>query len=342
LHQPSDKRLKEIQMMKIERREIYTRLYEGIRRLNVYIPEDVQQAIRSAAGKESGPGKVVLQRILENIDLAEQKNRPVCQDTGMLVVLVTIGTGVVITGPEPGTSEGLFIGSIIEEAAEAAYREGFFRKSVVSDPLKDRKNSGTNLPPVIHYELVPGERLEIALLPKGFGSENCSALHMLKPTAGKAEVVAAVVDSMRRAGGSPCPPTILGIGLGGTMEKAALLSKKALLREVNDRHPDPWYADLEDEILEAVNALGIGPGGLGGVTTSLAVKIEPWATHIAGLPVAITVNCWADRKVILSWPDPTAGAGTGGPGSTRESQESQTRQGGQESQESGPREGVQP
>lgn len=287
-------------MTTIDRRDIYSRLYSAIRRLNVHIPEDVRAAITAAEGRESGPGRTVLERILENMELAEEKGRPVCQDTGMLVALVTIGTGVEITAEGGGSS---FIGAIIEEAAEAAYREGYFRKSVVSDPLKERRNSGTNLPPVIHYELAPGGVLEIALLAKGFGSENCSAVHMLKPTAGKAEVIQAAVDTLRRAGGSPCPPTILGIGLGGTMEQAALLSKKALLRELDDRHPDPWYARLEEEILEAVNALGIGPGGLGGNVSCLGVKIEKRPTHIAGLPMAITVNCWADRKALLSWPE---------------------------------------
>lgn len=330
-------------MRQIDSRNIFKRIYEGIRKLNVVIPGDVRQALKRAAEREEGPGRQVLCRVLENMDLAEKQQRPVCQDTGMLLALVKIGTGVVISGGTTdddndddngddngdaagnatgkaisetagGTTEvPTFLGTIIEEAVEAAYRDGYFRKSVVRDPLKDRTNSGNNLPPVIHYEMVPGDGLEIALLAKGFGSENCSALHMLKPTAGKEEVIAAIVETVRKAGGSPCPPTVLGIGLGGTMEKAAILSKKALLRELPHRHPDPWYAALEDEILEAVNALGIGPGGLGGRTTSLGVKIEPWPTHIAGLPLAVTVNCWADRKMILSWPEESGG--TESPGS---------------------------
>ncbi len=297
-------------MREISRQDIFTRVYEGIRTLNVRIPEDVRRALTAASAAETGLGKKVLERILENIELAQQKRRPVCQDTGMLLGLITIGTGVRIAGEEITPHSGpdrVFIGSIIEEASEAAYRDGFFRKSVVSDPLKERINSGTNLPPVLHYELVPGDGLEIALMAKGFGSENCSAVHMLKPTAGKEEVLDAVVDTVRRAGGSPCPPTVLGIGIGGTMEKAALLSKKALLRDLSDDHPDPWYAELEAEILQAVNSLGIGPGGLGGKTTSLAVKVETYPTHIAGLPVAVTVNCWADRKLVLSWLDENGG-----------------------------------
>jgi len=297
-------------MREISRQDIFTRVYEGIRTLNVRIPEDVRRALTAAFAAETGLGKKVIERILENIELAQQKRRPVCQDTGMLLGLITIGTGVRIAGEEITPHSGpdrVFIGSIIEEASEAAYRDGFFRKSVVSDPLKERINSGTNLPPVLHYELVPGDGLEIALMAKGFGSENCSAVHMLKPTAGKEEVLDAVVDTVRRAGGSPCPPTILGIGIGGTMEKAALLSKKALLRDLSDDHPDPWYAELEAEILQAVNSLGIGPGGLGGKTTSLAVKVETYPTHIAGLPVAVTVNCWADRKLVLSWLDENGG-----------------------------------
>ncbi|MFW5726947.1 MAG: fumarate hydratase [Spirochaetia bacterium] len=304
-------------MREISRQDIFNRVYEGIRELNVRIPADVRQALTAASAAETGLGKKVLERILENIELAKDKQRPVCQDTGMLLAMITIGTGVRIAGEEiapHSSSDRHFIGSIIEEATEAAYRDGFFRKSVVSDPLKQRTNSDTNLPPVLHYELVPGDGLEIALLAKGFGSENCSAIHMLKPTAGKEEVLAAVVDTVRRAGGSPCPPTVLGIGIGGTMEKAALLSKRALLRDLSASHPDPWYAELEAEILAAVNKLGIGPGGLGGRTTSLAVKVETYPTHIAGLPVAITVNCWADRKLILSWPSQTTGAeGAAGP-----------------------------
>ncbi len=307
-------------MSEISRQDIFTRVYEGIRELNVRIPADVRQALTAAYAAETGLGKKVLERILENIELAQQKQRPVCQDTGMLLAMITVGTGVILTGAEKessGAAQRHFIGDIIEEATEAAYRDGFFRKSVVSDPLKQRTNSDTNLPPVLHYELVPGDGLEIALMAKGFGSENCSAIHMLKPTAGKQEVVETVVETVRRAGGSPCPPTVLGIGIGGTMEKAALLSKRALLRDLSDSHPDPWYAELETEILAAVNNLGIGPGGLGGGTTSLAVKVETYPTHIAGLPVAITVNCWADRKLILCWPPEmpgTTGAeGTAGP-----------------------------
>lgn len=275
----------------IDRNELFSALYQQVLQMNVRLGSDVKRTIEAAAEKEQGYGHSVLSHVLENIRIADLKNRPMCQDTGMVLCFAEIGENVKLND---GTFE-----VVINKAVEKGYNDGCFRKSVVQDPLKDRTNTGNNLPVMIHYKLVSGERVKISLLAKGFGSENCSALHMLKPTEGRQAVIDAVIASVTKAGGSPCPPTVLGIGIGGTMDIAARLSKEALLRELDDVHPDPWYAELEDDILNAVNATGIGPGGLGGSVTSLGVKIQTAATHIAGMPVAVTVNCWADRKGVV-------------------------------------------
>lgn len=212
----------------------------------------------------------------------------------MVVGIIRIGDDVKIEGN---------LRKAIYDGIEQAYEEGYFRKSVVGDPLKDRKNTGTNLPPVLHYDLVEGDKLEINLLSKGFGSENCSQIRMMKPTSTRQQVIDAVCEIIQTAGGAPCPPTVLGIGIGGTMDYAARLSKEALIRNLDDSHPDPWYADLEKDILAAVNNLGIGAGGLGGIISCLAVKIREFPTHIAGMPLAVTVNCWAERKVKICLPE---------------------------------------
>ncbi|MBN2658581.1 MAG: fumarate hydratase [Spirochaetales bacterium] len=275
----------------IERAQIYHALKAGIKETGVVLPGDVKRALHQAIEKETGPAGKVLRFIAENLESAERENMPMCQDTGMVVAFVEMGDKVEI--------KDAFIDDIIHDAIADAYEEGFFRKSVVEDPLNGRKNTGNNLPAVIHHELKKGSDLKISLMLKGFGSENCSRLAMLKPTAGREEVIESIAKIVVEAGGSPCPPTILGIGIGGTMDYAAKLSKKALIRELDDSHPDPWYAQLEDDILKRVNELGIGGGGLGGDITTLAVKVEKFPTHIAGLPVAVTVNCWADRKTIV-------------------------------------------
>jgi len=275
----------------IERAEIYKALKAGIMETGVVLPEDVKRALHQAMEKETGPAEKVLRYIAQNLESAERENMPMCQDTGMVVAFVEMGDQVEI--------KDAFVDDIIHDAIRDAYEEGFFRKSVVDDPLNGRKNTGNNLPAVIHHDLKKGRDLKISLMLKGFGSENCSRLTMLKPTAGREEVIESIAKIVVEAGGSPCPPTILGIGIGGTMDYAAKLSKKALTRELDDSHPDPYYARLEDDILKRVNELGIGGGGLGGDITTLAVKVEKFATHIAGLPVAVTVNCWADRKAIV-------------------------------------------
>lgn len=256
----------------------------------VELPEDVVSEIKRASKEESGPAAEVLKNILLNLDKAKNKSLPLCQDTGMVWVLVEQGENLFVDGS---------LKNAIHNGVKKAYDIGYFRKSVVTDPVFGRENSQTNLPPVIHYESVPGDKLKISLLLKGFGSENCSKTFMLKPTDGKDAVVNAVVETMKIAGGSPCPPVVLGVGVGGTIDKAALLSKVALLRDVNSRSKKTEWAELEQEIYEKVNALNIGPGGLSGRYTTLGVMSEHYPTHIAGLPVAITVNCWADRKAKL-------------------------------------------
>ena len=251
-------------------------LIKAIRRL----PDEALGLIRKAAIEESHPsGKLVLEAIEENIRISSETGLPLCQDTGMFWCLASIGR-------ESGVPLGRVEDAIIEGAGMAAV-DGFYRKSVVSDPVYSRVNTGTNLPPVIVYESVPGSEVVLRFLLKGFGSENCSGVRMLNPTAGEDGVVAAVVDIMREAGGKPCPPAFIGVGIGGTMDRAAVLSKKAFFQ--------PSDAALASRILEEVNKLGIGPGGLGGHFTALSVSVLEEPTHIAGLPVAVTVNCWAER-----------------------------------------------
>ncbi len=267
---------------------IYDTLYAGIRSMQVSLPKDVQAALRRHSKRAEGLGSTVLKAVEENIRLAGESCVPLCQDTGMILCFVEYGEHAEISGDS--------LRDVLARAVKDAFCDGYFRKSVVADPLNVRNNTGTNLPPLIHWEVVPGSSVRISLLAKGFGSENCSCTEMLKPTAGRRGVITAVERIMERAGGAPCPPVVLGIGIGGTMDYAALLSKKALLRELDDIHPSSYYASLETDIMEAVNRLGIGPGGLGGGDTCLGVKIESSPTHIAGLPLAVSVNCWADRK----------------------------------------------
>lgn len=276
-------------MRKIDQESIYKSLYSSIKDAGIMLPRDVSERIIESKEREVGLSKTVLSNIVENLECAKRNCLPMCQDTGMVLLFVEIGLELDMSGID--------LGKVIDRAVEDAYKDGFFRKSVVLDPLDGRENSKNNLPAVVYYDFIPGDRLKISGVLKGFGSENCSKVFMLKPTDGKHRIVDVVLETIKSAGGAPCPPTVLGIGIGGTMDYAAKLSKKALLRELDDVNPDPYYRDLEDEILNAVNSLNIGPGGLGGGVTSLGVKIEHYPTHIAGLPVAISVNCWADRKV---------------------------------------------
>ena len=231
-------------------------------------------------------GKEIINVIIENATMASENSTAICQDTGMSVVFIEMGQGVQVVQGD--------ISNAVNEGVRAAYEEGYFRKSVVNDPL-ERRNTGDNTPAIIHYDIVPGDEIFIQVMPKGFGSENMSAIKMLKPSDGVEGVADFVVEVVQKAGSNPCPPIIVGVGLGGTMEKAAFLSKKALLRPLNKQNPKEYYKNLEEALLRRVNNLGIGPQGLGGITTALAVNIEAFPTHIAGLPVAVNITCHASR-----------------------------------------------
>jgi len=256
---------------------------------NTSIGQDIYNALLDMRDKyEKSPlGKDVLDQILKNHDIARDKGIAMCQDTGMAVVFLDIGQDVHLVGG--------FVEDAVNRGVKAAYEEGYFRKSVVDDPLFERKNTQTNTPAVIHTKIVKGDRVRILAMPKGFGSENMSALKMLTPAAGVEGVKDFVVKTVMDAGPNPCPPTIIGVGIGGTMEQAALIAKKATARPVGSSNKDPRYAQLEKEILERINSLGIGPGGLGGTTSCLAVHIEYVPGHLAGIPVAVNVCCHACR-----------------------------------------------
>ena len=254
---------------------------------NIYLGQDIKQAIRHAKETEtSETGKTILEKLEENMQVAEAKEIPVCQDTGMTVVFVKLGQDVHI--------EGGLLEDAIHAGVAKGYAEGYLRKSVVSDPLV-RKNTGDNTPAVIHYSVVAGDNIEITVAPKGFGSENMGALKMLKPAEGLDGVKQFVLDTVRRAGANPCPPIVVGVGIGGTMEKCTLLAKQALSVELDRENPDPFYANLERELLEEINKTGIGVQGFGGNTTALGVKILTYPTHIAGLPCAVNIGCHVTR-----------------------------------------------
>lgn len=253
---------------------------------NSTLPQDVQNALDAAFEAEPWPtAKNTLGVLRDNLQTAQRTGLPICQDTGMACVFAEVGQDVHIDGD---------FEAAVNEGVRRGYTEGYLRKSVVKDPLR-RGNTGDNTPAVLTVRLVPGETLTLTLAPKGFGSENMSRLAMLKPSDGRQGVVDFVVDTVRQAGSNPCPPVVLGVGIGGTFDRVALLAKQALLRPVGSPHPDPYYAELERELLQAVNALGTGPQGFGGKTTALGVQIEAFPTHIAGLPVAVNVNCHVTR-----------------------------------------------
>lgn len=254
---------------------------------NYYLPKDVKKKIEKYAREESWPmAKDIMNKILANIDISEKQNVPICQDTGMTCVFVKIGQDVHIIG---GNLE-----DAINEGVSQGYIEGYLRKSVVRDPL-NRVNTKDNTPAVINYEIIPGDKLEIIVAPKGFGSENMSQIKMLKPADGLEGVKDFIIETVRDAGPNPCPPIVVGVGIGGTFDRAAVLAKKALIRPLNERNKDKFYADLEEELLNKINLLGIGPQGFGGKTTAIAVNIETYPTHIAGLPVAVNISCHVTR-----------------------------------------------
>ena len=252
------------------------------------LPADVYQKLVSAETGERNPlAKDFLKQCILNADIAANEDMPICQDTGFAVFFVEIGQDVEIIG---GT-----LSDAINEGTRQGYCDGYLRKSIVTDPLFERKNTRDNTPAVIHYDIVAGDSFKITLAPKGGGSENMSGVKMLKPSDGRNGVVDFVVNSVVNASGNPCPPTIVGVGIGGTFEKCAFLAKKALLRKVGEPNPNPLYAELEAEILEKINQSQVGPQGLGGDTTALAVHIEYYPCHIASMPVAVNLNCHAAR-----------------------------------------------
>ena len=254
---------------------------------NTCLPEDVKAAIREFQNKEEWAiARGVLDRIVENFHIAEEENVPICQDTGMACVFLEVGQEVHFVGGN--------LYDAVNEGVRRGYTEGYLRKSVVADPIR-RGNTGDNTPAMIHTDIVPGDRVKITVGPKGFGSENMSAIKMLKPSDGLEGVEKFILDTVEAAGPNPCPPMVVGVGIGGTFEKAAFLAKKALMRPLDVRNPDPYYADLEAELLERINALGIGPQGFGGLTTALGLNIEVLPTHIAGLPCAVNIGCHATR-----------------------------------------------
>lgn len=270
--------------------EIISNIKEMCIEANHFLAEDMKCAMKCAADQEeSHLGRLILNQLQENLKIAEQEMIPICQDTGMAVVFLEIGQEVHFEG---GSLE-----EAVNEGVRQGYREGFLRKSVVKDPLI-RENTKDNTPAVIHYEIVPGDRVKITVAPKGFGSENMSRIFMLKPADGIEGVKEAVLTAVREAGPNACPPMVVGVGIGGTFEKCAVLAKKALTRPVDRRSDIPYVREMEEELLERINHSGIGPGGLGGSVTALAVNINTYPTHIAGLPVAVNICCHVNRHTV--------------------------------------------
>ena len=271
-------------MRQIPAQQITAVIAKLCKKANCQLPQDVRQYLENCRQQEPWePAREILDRIIENYNIAERDDCPICQDTGAACVFLKIGQDVHIEGD-------------LTEAVNQGVREGYvlLRKSLVSDPLR-RVNTGDNTPAMLYTELVPGDKIEITVAPKGFGSENMSAIKMLRPSDGVDGVVDFVVQTVNHAGPNPCPPIVVGVGIGGTFDKAAYLAKKALLRPLTGSHTDPYYAELEQVLLEKINALGIGPQGFGGKTTALKVSIETLPTHIAGLPVAVNINCHVTR-----------------------------------------------
>lgn len=257
---------------------------------NYFLSKDMRTALQTASEKEKSViGKKVLEQLNDNLEISSKEQIPICQDTGMTVIFMEIGQEVHFTD---GNLE-----EAIQEGVRQGYKEGYLRKSVVSDPLL-RKNTKDNTPAVIHYSIIPGEQVKITVAPKGFGSENMSRIYMLKPADGIEGVKNSILDAVKAAGPNACPPMVIGVGIGGTFEKCAIMAKKALTRTIGEYSSVPHIKAMEEELLEKINQSGIGPGGLGGTTTALAVHIETYATHIAGLPVAVNLCCHVNRHCI--------------------------------------------
>ena len=254
---------------------------------NEQLPEDIKNAIhRCRACEDWEIAQGVLDQIITNFEIAGEERVPICQDTGMACVFLEIGQDVHITGGD--------LREAVDEGVRRGYDKGYLRKSVVRDPVR-RGNTGDNTPAMLYTEIVPGEQIKVTVGPKGFGSENMSAIRMFKPSAGIEGIKDFILETVENAGPNPCPPMVVGVGIGGTFDKCALLAKKALMRSTEERNPDPYYAALEEEMLEKINQLGIGPQGFGGRTTALALNIETMPTHIAGMPCAVNINCHVTR-----------------------------------------------
>lgn len=276
-------------MREIQVLEIIETVKEMCIESNYYLSDDIKRALKNSYETEEWQiGQNVLEKILENVNISETEQMPICQDTGMACIFIEIGQDVHIIG---GSLE-----DAINEGVRKGYEEGYLRKSVVKDPL-DRVNTKDNTPAIIYYDIVKGDRLKITVAPKGFGSENMSKIKMLKPADGLEGVKNFIIDTVKEAGPNPCPPMVVGVGIGGTFDKAAYLAKKALIRPLDIRNSNEFYSNLEEELLNNINKLGIGPQGFGGKTTALGVNIETYPTHIAGLPVAVNINCHVTRHI---------------------------------------------
>lgn len=274
-------------MREVKSEEITSKVAKMCIEANCFLNDDIKNALKFGIDKEeSETGKNVLKSLIDNAEIAKEKVMPICQDTGMAVFFVEVGSEVLVTGKT--------LTEAINDGVSKGYTEGYLRKSVVADPL-ERTNTNDNTPAVIHYDFVPGDKIKITFAPKGFGSENKGGLKMLNPSDGVDGIVDFVIETVKKAGSNPCPPMVIGVGIGGTMDKVAVLAKYALTRDVDSENKNPYYAELEKKLLEKINMLGIGPQGLGGTVTALGVNIETFPTHIAGLPVAVNINCHVAR-----------------------------------------------
>lgn len=277
-------------MRTIQVQQITEQIKEMCIQVNHYLSEDMKEALRNAQASEKSPlGCQILSQLQENLKIAGEDMIPICQDTGMAVVFLKVGQDVHL--------EGGSIEDAVNEGVRQGYTEGYLRKSVVKGPLI-RENTKDNTPAVIHYEIVPGDKVTITVAPKGFGSENMSRVFMLKPADGIEGVKNAVLTAVKDAGPNACPPMVVGVGIGGTFEKCALMAKQALMRPVGSHSDIPYVKEMEEELLSRINGLGIGPGGLGGTTTALAVNVNTYPTHIAGLPVAVNICCHVNRHIV--------------------------------------------
>lgn len=278
-------------MREIQSEEITEKVALMCIEANCFLNDDIKNALKKGVlSEESDTGKKVLQTLIENAEIAREKQMPICQDTGMAVFFVEVGNRVLVSGKT--------LTDAINEGVRKGYAQGYLRKSVVGDPLM-RVNTNDNTPAVIYYDFAEGDKIKITFAPKGFGSENKGGLKMLNPSDGVDGIIDFVIETVKKAGSNPCPPMVIGVGIGGTMDKAAMLAKYALTKDIDSENENPYYAELEKKLLDKINLLGIGPQGLGGTLTALGVNIETFPTHIAGLPVAVNINCHVARHKVI-------------------------------------------